>query len=103
MIYTFISNLFLRTRTSQSQEAPTDLIAIPVYMHEEAAHLTMEIATLHQRVLEEDYTFPSFHIWENVWNAPHFSLMKNLSWSEEVEKSQEAEQPEQEEEEEIMM
>ena len=49
VIYTFISDLFSRTRTPQSQKAPTNLIAIPVYhMHEEAAHLTMEQPTLHQ-------------------------------------------------------
>ena len=49
IIYTFISNLFSRTRTPQSQKAPTNLITIPVcHMHEEAAHLTIESATLHQ-------------------------------------------------------
>jgi hypothetical protein len=55
VIYTFVSNLFSCTHTPQSQKAPTNLITIPVYhIHEEAAHLTIEQATLHQRILEED-------------------------------------------------
>jgi hypothetical protein len=49
VIYTFISDLFLRTHTPQSQKAPTNIITIPVcHMHEEAAHLMVESATLHQ-------------------------------------------------------
>jgi hypothetical protein len=102
VIYTFISDLFSRTRTPQSQKAPTNLIAIPVcHMHKEAAHLTIEQPTLHQWILEEDYALPPYRTWENDWNPPYFGLMKKLSWSEEME--MEAEQPGQREEGEIMM
>ena len=102
VIYTFISDLFSRTRTPQSQKAPTNLIAIPVcHMHKEAAHLTIEQPTLHQRILEEDYALPPYRTWENDWNPPYFGLMKKLSWSEEME--MEAEQPGQREEGEITM
>jgi hypothetical protein len=70
-------------------------------MHEEVAHFKIESATLHQRVLKEDYTLPSYHTWENDWNPPYFGLMKKLLWREEME--MEAEQPGQREEGEITM
>jgi hypothetical protein len=81
---------------------PTNLIAIPVcHMHEEADHLMIESATLHQRILEEDYALPPYCTWESDWNPPYFGLMKKFSWSEEME--MEAEQPGQIEEGEITM
>ena len=70
-------------------------------MHKEAAHLTIEQPTLHQQILEEDYTLPPYRTWENDWNPPYFGLMKKLSWSKEME--MEAEQPGQREEGEITM
>jgi hypothetical protein len=49
-------------------------------MHEEAAHLPIESATLHQRILEEDYALPPYRTWENDWNPPYFGLMKKWRW-----------------------
>jgi hypothetical protein len=49
VIYKFASDLFSRFRTPQPEKAPTNLITILEYhAHEEAAHLVLQEATLHQ-------------------------------------------------------
>ncbi|KIM76588.1 hypothetical protein PILCRDRAFT_12641 [Piloderma croceum F 1598] len=85
VVYRFTSNLFSRFHTPQLEKAPTNLIAIPEYhAHGEADHLVSKEATLHQQVLEEDYALPPLCIWDNDWSPLYMEMLKNMTWSEEM-------------------
>ncbi|KIM78552.1 hypothetical protein PILCRDRAFT_11243 [Piloderma croceum F 1598] len=85
VVYRFTSDLFSCFRTPQLEKAPTNLIAIPEYhAHSEADHLISKEATLHQQVLEEDYTLPPLRIWDNDWSPLYVETLKDMTWSEEM-------------------
>jgi hypothetical protein len=86
IIYNFTSDLFSHYRTPRPEKAPTNLIAIPEFhAHSEAAHLVSEEATLHQRVLEDDYAIPPLRIWDNEWSPLLMEKWDNVTWGEEME------------------
>jgi hypothetical protein len=65
IIYKFTSDLFSRFRTPQPAKPPTNLVAIPEFhADDEAAHLTTQEATFHQRVLEKDYAIAPLRTWD---------------------------------------
>jgi hypothetical protein len=79
VIYKFTSDLFLRFHTPQPEKPPTNLIAIPEFHADnEAAHLTTQEATFHQRVLEKDYAIAPLRTWDRdpFSTAP----LKNMTW-----------------------
>lgn len=65
VFYEFTSDLYSRFRTPQPAKPPTNLIAIPSFhASDEAAHLVVQEATFHQRVLEEDYAIAPLRTWD---------------------------------------
>jgi hypothetical protein len=84
VIYKFTSDLFSRFRTPQPVKPPTNLVTIPEFhASNEAAYLTTQEVTFHQRVLEEDYTIPPLC----TWDRDLFSTMplRNMTWYNEKE------------------
>ena len=55
------------------------------HAHSEAAHLVSEKATLHQRVLEDDYAIPPLRTWDNKWSPLLMETWDNVTWGEEME------------------
>jgi hypothetical protein len=79
VIYELTSDLFSRFHTPQPEKPPTNLVAIPEFhADDEAAHLTTQEATFHQRVLEKDYAIAPLC----TWDRDPFSTtpLKNMTW-----------------------